>query len=71
MLKNANSSHQHNFFDASLWDYLDTSDPLFQLAHAINWFAIEEKLSVHYAHNNGRPALPIRLMAGLIWPSRV
>ncbi len=66
MLKDANNPHQHNFFDATLWDYLDTTDPLIHLAQAINWSAIEEKLSPYYTQNNGRPALPIRLMAGLL-----
>ena len=57
---------QKNFFDADLWDYLDESDPLIQLANAIAWESIEHELKGFYAQNNGRPALPIRLMAGLL-----
>ena len=61
-----NTPHQNNFFDATLWDYLDRSDPLIQLADALPWGIIEDALSGFYSSDNGRPALPIRLMAGLL-----
>lgn len=66
MLKPSSTPHQSNFFDANVWDYLDSSDPLIQLANEIDWGHIEEALSVFYCHDNGRPALPIRLMSGLL-----
>lgn len=36
MFKDANSHHRYNFFGATLWDYLDTTDPLNQLAEMIS-----------------------------------
>lgn len=66
MLKDPNTPYQNNFFDAQLWDFIDNDDPLVRLADAIDWQAIEESLGKFYTHDNGRPALPIRLMAGLL-----
>lgn len=66
MLKCSEFPHQENFFDAQLWDYLDHADPLVQLANAMPWREIESSLSQFYTLDNGRPALPIRLMAGLL-----
>jgi IS5 family transposase len=45
---------------------LDQKDPLVILAKAINWLGLEESLSKFYAPKAGRPALPIRLMIGLL-----
>lgn len=66
MLKFANTPHQSNFFDANIWDCLDSSDPLIQLANAIDWDRIEDAPSVFYCRDNGCPALPVRLMSGLL-----
>ncbi len=66
MLIESNRPVQHTFFDATLWDYLDQKDPLVLLAQALNWDAIESGLKGYYTENNGRPALPIRLMSGLL-----
>lgn len=45
---------------------LDMNDPLIALADTIDWLSIETALSKYYAENVGRPAKPIRLMAGLL-----
>lgn len=68
MLSRHDSSNhtQKNLFYGSLLDMLDSQDPLIALADTIDWQSIEKSLSVHYTHNNGRPAKPIRLMAGLL-----
>ena len=66
MLKLSNQAHQKNFFNADLLDHLDMSDPLVLLADAIPWSNIEEKLSLFYSSTVGRPALPIRRLAGLL-----
>lgn len=47
-------------------DMLDHQDPLIALATTLNWSRIEEKLSKYYSVDKGRPAKPIRLMAGLL-----
>ncbi len=66
MLELSDQPHQKNFFNADLLDHLDLSDPLVLLANAIPWTEIEEKLSVFYSSHTGRPALPIRRLAGLL-----
>jgi len=45
---------------------LDQKYPLFILAEEINWQQFEDAFSPLYCSNNGRPALPIRLMEGLL-----
>ena len=44
---------------------LDMDHELVQLAQAINWEAITTEFRPMYCPNNGRPAVPTRLMAGL------
>jgi IS5 family transposase len=65
MLPKTASSNQPNLFYGSLMEMLDQNDPLIALADAINWSLIEDALSKFYSAN-GRPAKPIRLMAGLL-----
>jgi len=50
----------------SLKDTLDQKHPLFILAEKIDWQQFEEAFSGLYCADNGRPALPIRLMVGLL-----
>lgn len=66
MLTPSDLPHQHSFFDATLWHFLDQQDPLVQLTKVMPWKLIEDDLSQYYTQDNGRPALPIRLMAGLL-----
>jgi IS5 family transposase len=44
---------------------LDLSHPLVRLADALPWDALAEEFGPLYCSDNGRPAVPIRLMAGL------
>ena len=66
MLTPSDLPHQTNFFDANLWEFLDQADPLVQLARTLPWSHIESSLAQYYTLDNGRPALPIRLMSGLL-----
>ena len=66
MLITTKKSNQPNIFYGSLMDMLDSNDPLIGLADVIDWSFIESSLSNHYSKDNGRPAKPIRLMAGLL-----
>ena len=59
-------TNQPNLFYGSLMDMLDGNDPLIALSHAIDWTKIEEALSQYYSLDKGRPAKPLRLMAGLL-----
>jgi len=45
---------------------LDINDPLIALADVIDWKTIEDALSGFYSLDKGRPAKPLRLMAGLL-----
>lgn len=54
---------QTGFFD--IVSQLDYDDPLLALGREIRWQELEQTLSVHYS-DQGRAALPIRLMCGLL-----
>lgn len=44
---------------------LDFKHPLFKLANLVDWAMCEKSFSPLYCQDNGRPAKPIRLMAGI------
>jgi IS5 family transposase len=66
MLINSPESHQANLFYDDFMLQLDTNDPLIQLGKRIPWHELEIAFSQHYHPTQGRPAKPIRLMAGLL-----
>ncbi len=65
MIKKTEKKSQISMF-FSLKDTLDQKHPLFILTEKIDWQQFEEAFSTHYCSDNGRPALPIRLMVGLL-----
>jgi len=65
MIKKPEKKSQISMF-FSLKDTLDQKHPLFILAEKINWLQFEEAFSPLYCPDNGRIALPIRLMVGLL-----
>ena len=44
---------------------LDSQQDLFRLAAVIDWASLEKEFGTLYCADNGRPGVPIRLMAGL------
>jgi len=66
MLTPSSNGHQTNLFGTDLLLQLDPNDPLLVLARAIPWQELERDLGCHYCPGVGRPALPIKLMAGLL-----
>ena len=54
-----------SLFEHPLNELLNTENPLLVLAEKIDWTFIEKNLSPLYS-KRGRPAHPIRLMAGLL-----
>ena len=54
-----------SLFEHPLNELLNTENPLLVLAEKIDWKFIEKNLSPLYS-KRGRPAHPIRLMAGLL-----
>jgi IS5 family transposase len=65
MIKKTEKKSQVSMF-ISLKDTLDQKHSLSILAERINWQQFEEAFSALYCVDNGRPALPIRLMVGLL-----
>ena len=54
-------------FRQPLMEMLNPSHPLVKLADVIDWSAIEQSFGAHFASTRGRPALPPRLIAGLLY----
>jgi len=48
-----------------LESFLDKTHPIYQLANIINWDHLINELGPYYVENNGRPGIPIRIIAGL------
>ena len=66
MLLPSSKIHQLSFFNTELLSQLDVSDTLLLLANCIPWQDFESSFSKLYSVTTGRPAKPIRLMAGLL-----
>ena len=49
----------------SLGMVLDPEQDLYRMAGVIDWAALETQFGGLYCPDNGRPGVPIRLMAGL------
>jgi IS5 family transposase len=48
-----------------LESFLDKTHPLYRLANSLNWDHLTESFGAYYVENNGRPGVPIRVIAGL------
>lgn len=57
---------QGNFLMPDLASMLDQRQPLCRLARAIDWERFESAFAGLYDHDQGSPAKPVRLMAGLL-----
>ena len=58
--------NQENLFKSRLDQILNNKHPLFVLANQIDWNFFEKEFGDYYCEDNGRPALPIRLMVGTL-----
>jgi len=63
MIKESKNDSQHSLF-FSLGDTINQNHPLYIMSNKINWQLFEETFRSLYCLENGRPALPIRLMVG-------
>lgn len=54
-------------FGYPLDQHLNLKHPLIQLAALIDWAEIDKTFSGHFVSDRGRPALPPRLVAGLLY----
>ena len=48
-----------------LESFLDKDHELYRLANILNWDYLIESFGPYYVENNGRPGVPIRVIAGL------
>ncbi len=60
------AAYQTSLFDTDLLLQLDPKEPLLALVKAISWVELEREFRQHYCPGVGHPALPIRLMVGLL-----
>ena len=65
MKPQAIASQQSSFLLPELSSQLDSRQPLYRLALAIRWESFEQEFGALYS-SQGRPALPIRRMVGLL-----
>ena len=57
---------QSDLFKSRLSNQLNPKDPLFILAHQVNWSYFEEEFGSFYRPGPGQPPKPIRLIVGLM-----
>ena len=62
-----NERNQGDLFRVMLRDVVDSKHPLVILANSINWDSIEKKLAPLFCTDNGRPALAVRMITGLLY----
>lgn len=61
----------NDLFKSRLDAMINLNHPLAKLSRVIDWTAFEKKFGPLYRPDFGRPALPIRLMVGLTYLSRI
>ena len=59
-----------DLFRSHLDQIINLNHPLIRLSRQIDWKAFEEKFGTFYHPHQGRPGLPVRLLAGLTYLSR-
>ena len=58
-------THQLDFFQTPLVNFIDMDHDLVRLAHSINWESVEQDFAGYFSEN-GRPGVPVRKMVGLL-----
>jgi len=69
--KPAESTHDHDLFRTELVNLIDQRHELVRLAELIDWQAFANEWSPQFVSTTGRPALPTRLMAALLYLKHV
>ena len=69
--KPAESSADHDLFRTELINLIDQRHELVRLSKLIDWQAFEAEWSPQFISTTGRPALPTRLMASLLYLKHV
>ena len=71
MIQKIDKTPQLDVFKTPLVHFITMDHSLVQLSKRINWDDLEEKLSIHYCPNNGRPGIPIRTISGILLLKRM
>ena len=69
--KPAETTHDHDLFRTELVNLIDQRHGLVRLAELIDWQAFATEWSPQFVSTTGRPALPTRLMASLLYLKHV
>ena len=69
--KSAESTHDHDLFRTELVNLIDQRHELVRVAELIDWQAFANEWSPQFVSTTGRPALPTRLMASLLYLEQV
>jgi IS5 family transposase len=71
MIQKTDKNPQLDAFRIPLVHFIQNDHELVELSKKIDWDTLEESLSQYYCENNGRPGLPIRLVAGVLMLKRM
>ena len=71
MIQKTDKNPQLDAFRIPLVHFIHNDHELVELSRKIDWDTLEENLSQYYCADNGRPALPIRLIAGVLMLKRM
>ena len=58
-------THQLDFFQTPLVNFIDMEHELVQLIHRIDWESVEQDFADYFSEN-GRPGVPVHKMVGLL-----
>ena len=71
MVQKIDKNPQLDAFQIPLMHFIKNDHELVQLSKKIDWDTLEENLSQYYCAENGRPGIPIRLIAGVLMLKRM
>ncbi len=71
MIGKTDKTPQLNIFKTPLKHFIKESHKLVLLSKSIDWDSLEERLSIYYTKDNGRPGVPIRLISEIIMLKRI
>ena len=71
MIQKIEQTPQLDMFKTPLKHFIKESHQLVLLTKRIDWGSLEEQFSKFYCINNGRPAIPIRTLAGILLLKRM
>jgi IS5 family transposase len=71
MIQKIDQTPQLDMFKTPLKHFIKENHELVLLAKKLDWVFLEKQLSKYYCIDNGRPGLPIRIVAGMLMLKRM